>query len=162
MRSFFATDSSSLVLTLQRVVLGTVILAHGVQKAFGWFHGFGFKGTIAWFGGLHVPAALALLVILAETLGAAALLAGFATRFNAAAIAAVMVGAILLWHLPNGFYQNWDGSQKGEGFEFFLLALALALPLVVKGAGAYAVDGLLTRWLSTAPAALTAVAVAAR
>ena len=55
MRSFFATDSSSLVLTLQRTALATVILAHGVQKAFGWFHGFGFKGTIAWFGTLHIP-----------------------------------------------------------------------------------------------------------
>ena len=58
-------------------------------------------------------------MILAETVGALALLAGFATRFNAAAIARVMVGAILLWHLPNGFYMNWGGSQKGEGVEFF-------------------------------------------
>jgi putative oxidoreductase len=163
MRTFFATDSSSLILTLQRTVLGTVILAHGVQKAFGWFHGFGFKGTLAWFGGLHVPAAVALLVILAETAGAAALLAGFATRFNAAAIAIVMMGAVLLWHLPNGFYMNWGGSQKGEGIEFFILALALALPLVIKGAGAFSVDGLIARVLGDGPAtAAAALTVAGR
>jgi len=145
MRSFFATDGSSLVLTLQRTVLATVILAHGLQKAFGWFHGFGFRGTIAWFGSINVPAALALLVILAETVGAAALFAGAATRFAAAGIALVMIGAIFLWHLPNGFYMNWGGSQKGEGIEFFVLALALALPLVVRGAGALSVDGVLAR-----------------
>jgi putative oxidoreductase len=156
MRSFFATDVSSLVLTLQRAVLGTVVMAHGLQKAFGWFHGFGFRGTIHWFGSIHVPAPLALLVILAETLGAAALFTGFATRFNAAAIALVMAGAIALWHLPNGFYMNWGGTQKGEGVEFFLLALALALPLVVRGAGALSIDGLIARALADAPATMAA------
>jgi putative oxidoreductase len=158
MRSFFATDGSSLFLTLQRTVLATVILAHGVQKAFGWFHGFGFKGTIAWFGSIHVPAPVAILVILAETIGALALFAGVGTRFAAAAIALVMLGAIALWHLPNGFYMNWAGSQKGEGVEFFLLALALALPLVFQGAGALSVDNLLARWLASPSASLAVVA----
>jgi putative oxidoreductase len=156
MRSFFATDGSSLMLTLQRTVLGTVVLAHGLQKAFGWFHGFGFRGTINWFGSIHVPAPLALLVILAETLGAAALFAGFATRFNAAAIALVMLGAVVLWHLPNGFYMNWGGTQKGEGIEFFLLALALALPLVIRGAGALSIDGVISRVLTDGPATVAA------
>jgi putative oxidoreductase len=78
-----------------------------------------------------------------------ALLAGLGTRFAAAAIALVMAGAIVLWHLPNGFYMNWGGTQKGEGVEFFLLALALAVPLIFEGAGAFSVDGLLARWLAS-------------
>ena len=51
-----------------------------------------------------------------------------------------MVVAVLTSHAAFGFFMNWSGQQKGEGFEYHLLALALALPIIVKGAGAFSVD----------------------
>lgn len=142
---FFATDRS-LSLLLQRVVLGAVILPHGLQKLFGWWGGFGFDGTMGFFTDtLGVPAPLGLLVILADSLGAAALVLGLGTRLAAAGTIATMLGAIFLWHLPNGFFMNWSGTQAGEGFELHLLAIALAVPLAVRGGGSYALDSVIGR-----------------
>jgi putative oxidoreductase len=141
----FATNRSR-SLFLQRLVLGAVVLPHGLQKAFGWFGGFGFDGTMSFFTDtLGVPAPLGLLVILSDSLGSLALIAGLGTRLAALGTAATMLGAIFLYHLPNGFFMNWSGTQAGEGFEMHLLALALALPLVVRGGGAFAVDRVLAR-----------------
>jgi putative oxidoreductase len=91
-------------------------------------------------GTLHVPAVLAFLVIMGESLGAIALIAGAFTRIAAFGMAAVMVGAILMVHAPIGFFMNWFGQQTGEGFEYHLLVLALSLPLVLKGGGLWALD----------------------
>lgn len=140
---FFATDQSNARL-FQRLLLGTVVLAHGAQKLLGWFGGWGWDGTIAWFGdALHVPAPLAVLVILSDSFGSLLLLAGAFTRFAAFGTTATMLGAILMFHAPNGFFMNWSGAQAGEGFEFHLLALALSLPLMIKGGGAWSLDSLL-------------------
>jgi putative oxidoreductase len=160
MQRFLGTDDSW-TLALHRWVLGGVLFAHGGQKLLGWFGGYGFTGTMGYFvGTLHIPAPLALLVILAESFGAVGLIVGLGTRLGALGAAAVMTGAIALTHLPNGFYMNWSGAQKGEGFEYHLLALALAVPLLVKGGGRYALDGWLAAWLSrprqNAPRALAA------
>jgi putative oxidoreductase len=142
---FLATDSSRTAL-FQRVALGLVMLPHGLQKTIGWFGGSGLTDTMALFtSALGLPATIAGLVIAAESAGAVALLAGLATRLSALGIAAVMSGAVLFAHLPNGFFMNWSGQQGGEGFEYHLLALALALPLVVNGGGAASVDGWLAR-----------------
>ena len=130
---------------LQRVLLALVILPHGLQKTFGWFGGWGVDGTLRWFeSALGVPAPLALLVILAELLGAVALALGLFSRLSALGIALTMLGAIALVHAPSGFFMNWSGTQNGEGFEYHLLALALSVPLVVKGGGAWSLD----TWLS--------------
>jgi putative oxidoreductase len=140
LKRLLSTDASY-VLLLQRIVLGIVILPHGLQKVFGWFGGYGFDGTMGFFTDtIGAPAPVGVLVILSDSLGAIALLAGLGTRIAAAGTIATMVGAILLWHLPNGFFMNWGGTQAGEGFEFHLLALALAIPLAIKGGGAYALD----------------------
>lgn len=142
-----ATDSSTTRL-FQRVVLGAVILPHGLQKTLGWFGGYGFQGTLGYLTGpLGLPLPLALLVIAAETIGAAALIAGLASRVTALGVASVMIGAVVTTHLPYGFFMNWGGAQGGEGFEYHLLALALALPIVVAGGGAWSVD----RWLTRQP-----------
>jgi putative oxidoreductase len=141
------TDSSGWWL-IQRVTLGVVVLAHGMQKAFGVFGGFGFDGTVGWFQqALNMPAAVAVLVIASDLLGALALVVGALSRVTAAAIAATMLGAIALVHAPNGFFMNWAGTQAGEGYEFHLLALALAVPLIARGGGAWSVDGWLWRHL---------------
>lgn len=140
-----ATERNA-ALTIVRVTLGTVILAHGLQKAFGLFGGYGFDGTMGFLTGtIGLPWIFALGVVLIETLGALALITGAFGRLAAVGVAGVMVGAIATVHWPNGFFMNWSGALAGEGFEFHLLAIGLALAVVVRGSGAWSVDRLLTR-----------------
>lgn len=128
-----------------RVALALVIFPHGAQKALGWFGGGGIDGTVGYFAqNLGIPAALTALVIAAEFLGPIGLAAGFLTRAAAAGIGAVMVGAAIIVHAPNGFFMNWSGAQAGEGFEFHILALGIALALIVTGGGSLSIDRLLT------------------
>lgn len=147
MTRFFATDDS-LTSLFQRVALAALAFAHGGQKLMGWWGGYGYAGTMQWFTDtMHVPAPLALLVILVETAGMLALAAGFLTRLTAAGFALTMVGAIAMLHGQHGFYMNWNGDLGGEGFEYHLALIALALPLAVRGGGAYSIDGLIARRL---------------
>jgi putative oxidoreductase len=139
--------SPELTLTACRLVLGGVMLVHGGQSVLGWLGGPGFSGAVRGFHEqLGIPTAIAVVAILAEFLGSLLLLVGFLGRVGAACIIADMIGAILLVHAPNGFFMNWTGKRPGEGFEYHLLAIALALPVLVKGSGAFSVDhGLLGR-----------------
>ena len=143
-------------LLAQRVALGLIMFPHGAQKLLGWFGGYGFSGTMGFFTGtMGLPAPLAVLIILAESVGAAALVLGAGTRLAALGITAVMIGAVVTTHLPVGFFMNWAGAQRGEGFEYHLLALALALPLLVRGGGALALDGWLIGRLRAAARRVT-------
>lgn len=131
-------------LLLQRVILGAIMFPHGAQKLLGWFGGYGFSGTMAFFTDtMHIPSPIAFLIIIAESLGAIGLVLGAGTRIAAFGIVAVMLGAIFTSHAQFGFFMNWFGAQKGEGFEYHLLALALALPLMVRGGGLLSADGAL-------------------
>lgn len=131
--------------TVARVALGLVFFPHGAQKLFGWFGGYGWQGTIGFLTGqVGLPYPVAVLVILIESLGSLALIIGLAGRVMAAGIVAVMVGAVATSHLSNGFFMNWTGQQKGEGFEYHILAIALALVVIIKGSGAASVDRALT------------------
>lgn len=150
MYRFVATNDSGALL-FQRVVLGLVMLPHGAQKVFGWFGGPGWDGTLGFLASLGVPTVLGALVILGESLGALALIAGLGTRLAAFGIAASMAGAIMMVHLPHGFFMNWGGQAAGEGYEYHLLALALALPLVVLGGGLWSADAALARLRLTTP-----------
>jgi putative oxidoreductase len=141
----FLATTRSLVPTVLRISLGGVIFAHGLQKAFGWFGGYGIDGTMGFFKSIGVPAALGALVIISDFFGSLGLILGIATRFAAAGAALVMLGAVLLVHLPNGFFMNWGGAPHGEGYEFHVLAIAMAVSLVLLGGGRGSVD----RWLST-------------
>ena len=124
-----------------RIALGLVMFPHGAQKLLGWFGGHGFAGTLQFFTSqLGLPAAVALLVILAEFFGAISLITGFLGRVGAFGILCVMLGAIFMVHLPNGFFMNWYGNQKGEGIEYHLLAIGMALAILVKGSGAFSID----------------------
>ena len=136
------TDSSLTGLIL-RVTLAVVMFPHGAQKVFGWFGGHGFKGTMKSFTGSGIPTVFALLAIAAESLGSLALAVGLLTRVAAFGIACVMLVAIVTVHRLNGFFMNWEGNQKGEGFEYHLLALAMAISLIIVGAGAWSLDGAL-------------------
>lgn len=132
-------------LTFLRIVSGAVILAHGSQKMLGWFGGYGFSATMNSFTTqMHIPAVFAFLAIVAEFFGGLGLITGTLTRVAAFGVAVVMLVAVAMVHLPNGFFMNWMGNQKGEGFEYHILYLAIALVLMAKGAGAWSVD----RWLA--------------
>jgi putative oxidoreductase len=129
-----------------RVFMGAVMFPHGAQKLFGWFGGHGFEGTMGYFTGQGIPYVLAFLVIIAESLGALALIAGLLTRIAAFGIGATMAVAALM-HSSNGFFMNWFGAQEGEGFEYHLLVIGMALALMVKGAGRWSLDGLVANRL---------------
>ena len=130
---------------LLRVTLGLVLLPHGLQKTLGWFGGYGFQGTMGWLTGtLGAPWILALLAILAESVGAVLLLVGLGTRVAALGIGAVMAVATTV-HWSNGFFMNWSGQQAGEGFEFHLLALGIVAALLVQGGGRWSLDRRLAR-----------------
>jgi putative oxidoreductase len=139
-RKLLAT-SNDWTLTLLRLVLGTVFFMHGAQKMLGWFGGYGFSGTMGFFTNMmHIPAPFAALAILAEFLGGIGLIAGALSRIAALGIATNMVVAILMVHAQVGFFMNWTGQQKGEGFEYHLLAIAVAIVLMTRGGGAFSVD----------------------
>jgi putative oxidoreductase len=140
----FAT-ASDLGPTIGRLALGIVMFPHGAQKMLGWFGGPGYGSTMTMFTSNGVPAVLALLAILAEFLGAMGLVVGAIARVAAFGIACNMVVAILTVNGKNGFFMNWFGQKQAEGFEYHLLALALALIVIVKGAGRFSIDRLLTR-----------------
>ena len=107
----------------------------------GWFGGFGYTATMGMFrGGLHIPAPLAFLAIAAEFFGGIGLLLGLLTRVAAFGISVNMLVAIITVHAQFGFFANWTGQQKGEGFEFHLLVLAITTFLMIKGAGAFSAD----------------------
>lgn len=126
---------------IARLALGIVMFPHGAQKVLGWFGGHGFAGTMTFFTEtMGIPYLVALLVVLAEFFGSIGLIVGALTRIAALGIGSVMLGAILLVHLPNGFFMNWGGTQAGEGFEYHLLAIGLALALMVRGGGALSID----------------------
>ena len=111
----------------------------------GWFGGDGFSATMGFFTKVgHVPAPLALLAICAEFFGGLGLIVGLLARVAALGIAANMVVAIATVHYQFGFFMNWFGKQKGEGFEYHLLAIAMAVLVTMRGAGAFSLD----RWLS--------------
>jgi putative oxidoreductase len=133
------------VFTIIRLLLGIVFFAHGAQKMLGWFGGYGFSGTLSAFSTSGMPGPLALFVILTEFFGSVALICGAFARVASGAIALLMVGAIVMVHAHFGFYMNWFGQQKGEGFEFHLLAIGLAVAVLVRGAGSFSIDGLLSK-----------------
>jgi len=134
-----------------RVTLGIVIFAHGAQKLLGWFGGNGFSGTMGFFTNvMHLPWLIAFLVIIGESLGSLALIAGLLTRFTAASYIVIMLGAIATSHWPQGFFMNWFGKQQGEGFEYHLLVIGMSLALLIAGGGKWSVDGLIARWNSNA------------
>lgn len=138
-RKLMAT-SDDWTMTLLRLILGVVFFAHGAQKMLGWWGGNGFSGTMGYFTHSGIPAPLAFLAIAAEFFGGMGLVVGLLSRVAAFGIVVNMLVAVLTVHLPNGLFMNWSGAQKGEGFEYHLLAIALGIAIMVKGGGAVSMD----------------------
>ena len=93
----------------------------------------------------HIPAVFAFLAIMAEFLGGLGLILGALTRIAAFGLAANMIVAVYMVHWRNGLFMNWSGQQKGEGFEFHILAVAMAVVLMARGGGAASVDRALAK-----------------
>jgi len=138
-RLFYTNDDMALLVL--RLLLGIVYFPHGMQKLLGWFGGYGFSGTMDMFTTkMGIPAILAFLAIIAEGLGPLGLITGFLTRVAAFGIAFEMAVAAYMLHWQNGFFMNWFGNQKGEGFEFHILAIAIGIALMIRGGGKWSID----------------------
>ena len=120
-----------------RLIAGLVMIPHGAQHLLGAFNGPGLAGTVQYLGPVGY------LVAIGEFFGGMGLVAGVLSRFSAAAIITIMIGAIVTVHAPFGFFMNWAGTQKGEGFEYHLVMIGLLLPTLIAGPGRFAVGRLL-------------------
>src|SRR5438094_9051188 len=128
-----------------RLTLAVVIFAHGAQMTLGWFGGYGLRGTLDFLRTSGVPGPRAFLAIMAEFLGPLGLAVGLLTRVAALGIGIVMLVAIGTVHRQHGFFMNWFGIQQGEGVEYHLLSLGLAIALILSGPGAWSMDALIAR-----------------
>lgn len=122
-----AVDAAFLIL---RLVLGVIFTIHGSQKMFGAFDGPGLQGIVGFLGPIGY------LVAIGEFFGGLGLIAGFLSRFSAASITVIMVGAIQKVHGPKGFFLP-------EGYEFNLALIGMALAILIAGPGSFAVSRLL-------------------
>ena len=120
-------------LLVARIVVGIIFMAHGAQILFGAFGGPGLSGFVQMIGPLGY------LVTIGEFFGGLGLVSGFLSRFSAASIIIIMLGAVATVHSKFGFFMNWAGNQGGEGFEYHLLAIGALLPIVIAGPGRFAV-----------------------
>jgi len=130
-----AQDRSAvdIALLIARVIVGILFIAHGAQKLLGAFGGPGLSATVQMMGPLGY------LVSIGEFFGGLGLVVGFLSRFSAASITLIMLGAIAMVHGHVGFFMNWTGKQAGEGFEYHLLAIAVLLTIVIAGPGRFAI-----------------------
>jgi putative oxidoreductase len=121
--------------------LALIMLPHSIQHTTGGLGGYGYSGMMGYFTQtLHIPAPLAFLVILVEAIAPLSLVLGLGGRFLAVLLIMLMAGTIITVHGQFGFFMNWLGSQKGEGYEYHLLYIALAVALLVNGSGKYSID----------------------
>lgn len=131
---------------ITRLTLGLILFPHGAQKMLGLFGGYGFSGTMGFLtDNMHLPWIIGFLVIIIEFIGSLSLIAGFASRIWSALITILFIGIILTSHLDNGFFMNWFGNQKGEGYEYHLLIIGLSLTVIINGSGKYSVDKIISQ-----------------
>ncbi|MCH6255894.1 DoxX family protein [Puniceicoccaceae bacterium K14] len=141
--TLLSTNNSSAQL-IARLTLALVIFPHGAQKLLGWFGGYGFEGTMGFFTGtLGIPAIFAFAAIAVEFFSPILLALGIFSRLNALLIGFTMFVAMMMATASNGFFMNWMGNQAGEGIEYHLLTLGLALLITISGGGRWGLDQVL-------------------
>jgi putative oxidoreductase len=137
--------NSHIGFSIARWTLGLVIFPHGAQKLLGLFGGYGFSATMeSLTTQMGLPSIVAFSVIVIEFFGSMALILGFFSRFWAIALASMFTGIIITTQLEHGFFMNWFGNQAGEGYEYSLLIIGLALSVLVNGSGKFSLDYLIT------------------
>ncbi|HLO79549.1 MAG TPA: DoxX family protein [Chitinophagaceae bacterium] len=131
-----------------RLIIGVVMLPHGAQKLLGSFGGYGFRSTMSYFTDtMKLPSMIAMMIIFIEFFGSLAFILGVSSRLWALLFIIIMAGAIVTTNYKFGFFMNWFGSQKGEGFEYHLLVIGICMGLLFTGSGKYSLDRLLnTGW----------------
>jgi putative oxidoreductase len=136
-QTLFQSNGGFAVLLL-RVPIGLILAAHGAQKLFGWFGGYGLEGTGQWLAsiGLEPGYLMALLAGGAEFFGGLALVLGLLTRPAAMVAAFTMLVAIFAVHIGNGLFMS------NNGYEYALTLFVVSLSLVIQGGGRFALDGL--------------------
>jgi putative oxidoreductase len=138
--AFFKTNNDWTGL-VTRLTIGLILLPHGAQKLLGLFGGYGFSGTMAFFTDtMNLPWVIGFFVIIIEFIGSLSLIAGFASRAWSALTIILMLGIMFTSHINNGFFMNWVGNQKGEGYEYHLLVIGLSLATLINGSGKFSLD----------------------
>jgi putative oxidoreductase len=121
-----------------RLSIGLILL--------GIFGGYGFSGTMVFLTDtMHLPWLIAFLVITTQFFGSISLVTGFASRLWSIAIVVIFIGTTFTAHIGNGFFMNWYGTQKGEGFEYALLVIGLSIATLINGSGKYSIDNIIFR-----------------
>jgi putative oxidoreductase len=138
-KAFLRTDNSPALLFI-RLALGVVMFPHGAQKVLGWFGGPGFAKTLQAFAGMGFPMWSVIVLMVVESLGSLLLVAGFLTRLWAIGIGTSITICMFTQHVQHGFFLNWLGQQRGEGFEYHILVIGICLALLIKGGGMLSVD----------------------
>ena len=132
--------------SIARWTLGLVIFPHGAQKLLGLFGGYGYSATMeSLTTQMGLPGIVAFSVIMIEFFGSISLVLGFFSRFWALSLAGMFTGIIITTQLEHGFFMNWFGNQAGEGYEYSLLIIGLALSVVVNGSGKWSIDSLISK-----------------
>ena len=129
--------------TFLRIIAGLIIFPYGMQKLFPWFGGWGIKKTLKQLTLKNIPTFIAWLIIIGQSFGSIALVAGFLGRIAAGGLFIIFTGALIV-HLPDGWAMNWFGEKKGEGIEYHVMLLSLLLIVIVRGSGAMSIDLWLT------------------
>jgi putative oxidoreductase len=131
------------VFTLVRIIAGIIIFPYGMQKLFPWFGAWGIKKSLQQLTLRKIPKFIAWLIIIGQSFGSIALVAGFLGRIAAGGLFIIFTGALIV-HLPDGWAMNWFGEKKGEGIEYHVMLLTLLLIVIVRGSGAISIDLWLT------------------
>ena len=139
-QALFQSNGGFAALVL-RVPVGLILAAHGAQKLFGWFGGYGLEGTGQWLAsiGLEPGYLMALLAGGAEFFGGLALVLGLLTRPAALVAALTMLVAIFAVHIGNGLFMS------NNGYEYVLTLLVATLALAIQGAGRFSLDGVIQK-----------------
>lgn len=144
MKSLLFKTNNDWVGFVNRFTIGIILFPHGAQKLFGLFGGYGFSGTMNFFTDtMHLPWLIGFSVIMIEVLGSISLIIGFSSRIWSLLIIILMIGIIFSSHLDNGFFMNWFGNQKGEGYEYHLLVIGLSIATLIHGSGKFSIDRLI-------------------
>ncbi|MEN0053823.1 MAG: DoxX family protein [Mucilaginibacter sp.] len=137
------TDSTKMVPLILRIAFFIVMFPHGAQLLAGWFGGYGYTASMGFFSSIGIPYVVGIMVIILEFFGSIGILLGLFTRFIAIASLCLVLGMILIVHIHVGFFMNWNGNIKGEGFEYHILMISMLLSLAIAGGGKDSLDALL-------------------